>query len=320
MAPAWFVVVMGLCGLAQAWLRAEPTFGEWGLGIGLVFAGLAFVVFTLLSLASIVRLHAHPDAVHADLLHPIKHAFMASFPVSVILLSTLGVGLFGGLEARMDRLLTVVWVAGSVLELWATWWVLARWLRPKEQGGLLWPNLTPVLFIPVVGNVLAPLAGVSLGLEAWATAQFGIGLFLWPVLLTLVIVRMVQAGPLPPKMAPTWFVLLAPPSVVGLSLMALQAPMLVVWAAWGVALFTLGWALTQWRAIRDLPFGLPHWGMSFPCAAFSALTVRLSQTPQGTWLQTPATVVLALTSLLILGLLVQTWHGLWRGTLLTPEK
>jgi tellurite resistance protein len=319
MAPAWFVVVMGWCGLAQAWLRAEGLLGEWATALGWVAAGVALVVFSLLSLASVVRLQVHPDAVHADLLHPVRHAFMAAFPISVLLLATLGVGLLGGHDPMLDRFLTVVWCAGSVLELLATWWVLSRWLRAKEQRGLMWQHYTPALFIPVVGNVLAPLGGVTLGLGPWATAQLGVGLFLWPVLVTLLIVRMVEVGPLPARMTPTLFVTLAPPAVVGLSLMTLNAPIEAVWAIWGMGLFFLGWALTQAPALFKLNFGMAHWGMSFPTAAFTALTLRLAQTPQGAWLGVPALVMLGLMTLLILGLTLHTWRGLVHGTLLVPE-
>lgn len=234
LAPSWFVVVMGWCGLAQAWLRAEGLLGEWALGAGLVAAAFALVVFGLLGLACIVRLQVHPDAVHADLLHPVRHAFMAALPISMLLLASLGVHLFGGTDATLDMMLIVVWLMGSVLQLWSTWWVLARWLRAKESRGLMWQHFTPVLFIPVVGNVLAPIGGVPLGLGAWATAQFGVGLFLWPVLVALLVVRMVEAGPLPARMAPTLFVSLAPPSLVGLSLLTLHAPNDAVWAVWGM--------------------------------------------------------------------------------------
>ena len=320
LAPSWFVMVMGWCGLAQAWLRAEGLLGEWALGAGLVAAGFALLVFGLLGLACLVRLQVHPDAVHADLLHPVRHAFMAALPISMLLLASLGAGLFGGADATLDSLLVVVWLTGSVLQLWATWWVLARWLRAKENRGLMWQHFTPVLFIPVVGNVLAPVGGVSLGLGAWATAQFGVGLFLWPVLVALLVVRMVEAGPLPARMAPTQFVTLAPPSLVGLSLMALHAPTEAVWAAWGMGLFFLGWALTQAPAISQQGFAMPHWGMSFPCAAYASLTLRLAQTPEGHWLQIPSLLLLGLVSLLILGLSLHTWRGLINGTILVAEK
>jgi hypothetical protein len=46
-----------------------------------------------------------------------------------------------------------------------------------------WRGMTPALFIPVVGNVLPALAGVTLGHPVWAAAQYGVAIFLWPIAL-----------------------------------------------------------------------------------------------------------------------------------------
>lgn len=319
LAPAWFALVMGWCGLSQAWLRATDVFGDTALSLGLVAAIFAQLIFVLLCLACIVRLSAHPNAVAADLRHPVRHAFMATLPVSILLLASLGVNLFWGTSRTLDTALTFVWCVGSVLEIAATAWVVGRWLSPSGSG-LQWATFTPVFFIPVVGNVLAPLAGVSIGLESWATAQFGLGLLLWPVLLTLLFVRLAQAGPLPARMAPTWFITLVPPSMGGLSLLQLDAPLALVWLMWGVACFFFLLMLTQLTTIREQPFGLAHWGMSFPMAAFTSLTLRMSHAPNGAWLHIPAILLLAVTSLLILGLTLNTWRGLRHGHLLVPEK
>ena len=319
MLPVWFAMVMGWSGLAQAWLRSTPLLGDEALGIGLVAGAFALMVFVLLCAASLVRWWAHPLAVLADLRHPVRHAFMAALPISMLLLATLGVGLFWHASPWLDSLMILTWWVGSVLELAATVWVVGRWLKTKEEGGLQWPAVTPVMFIPVVGNVLAPLAGVHLGAGAWATAQMAVGLLLWPILVALLFVRMSQAGPLPPKMAPTLFVTLAPPSVLGLSLMQLGTSDLLVWGMWGVALFFFLLCCTQLEVLRTQPFGMPHWGMSFPLAAFSALSLRVSQLDNGAWLQLPATVLLALTSLVILGLTLGTWRGLRHGHLLVAE-
>jgi tellurite resistance protein len=319
MLPVWFAMVMGWSGLAQAWIRSTPLLGDNALGVGLVAAGFALLVFMLLCAASLVRWWAHPLAVLADMRHPVRHAFMAALPISMLLLATLGMGLFWHTNPWLDSLIAITWWLGSVLELAATVWVLGRWLKPQADGGLQWSALTPVMFIPIVGNVLAPLAGVPLGAGAWATAQMAIGMFLWPIVLTLLFVRMAQAGPLPPKMVPTLFVTLAPPSVLGLSFLQLSAPEPVAWGLWGVALFFFVLSCSQLGVLRELPFGMTHWGMSFPLAAFSALSVRMSQLEGGAWLQMPATVLLALTSLVILGLTLGTWRGLRLGHLLVAE-
>lgn len=317
--PAWFALVMGWTGLAQAWLRGSDLLGEMALGLALVAGGFAALIFCLLCLASVLRLKLHLQAVRKDLQHPVRHAFMATFPVSVILLAALGAALFQHLDPIVDVGLAWFWCVGSVLEFVATVWVISRWLRPHAEGGLQWATLTPALFIPVVGNVLAPLGGVPLGFETWAAAQFGIGLLLWPILQTLLFVRWGQAGPLPAKLSPTLFISVAPPSAVGLSLLQMQAPSLVAWGAWGMALFFLALTLTQLEAMRAQPFGMSFWGLSFPLAAFSALTLRLANTPEGTWLQLPALGMLALTSLVILGLTLGTWRGLRNGSLLVAD-
>jgi len=317
--PAWFVPVMGWCGLAQAWLRATDLLGDTALTLSWVAGAFALMIFNVLCLACLVRLYAHHTAVQADLKHPIRHAFMATLPISMMLLASLGAALFWNSAPWLNLLLRATWLTGSLLELAATVWVLGRWLRPKEDGGLQWATFTPVLFIPVVGNVLAPLGGVTMGFESWAMAQMGIGLLLWPVLQTLLIVRLVQAGPLPARMSPALFITVVPPSILGLDMLQLNTPMPVVWALWGVGLFFLMWALTQLDTIRAQPFGMGHWGMSFPLAAFTTLTLRLSSTSEGAWLQLPATVLLAITSLVILGLTLSTWRGLRAGTLLVAE-
>jgi tellurite resistance protein len=120
-------------------------------------------------------------------------------------------------------------------------------------------------------------------------------------------------------MSPALFITVVPPSILGLDMLQLHAPMPVVWALWGIGLFFLMWALTQLGVMRKQAFGMGHWGMSFPLAAFTTLTLLLSSSPEGAWLQLPAVGLLATTSLVIVGLTLSTWRGLRAGTLLVAE-
>jgi tellurite resistance protein len=140
------------------------------------------------------------------------------------------------------------------------------------------------------------------------------------VLQTLMFVRLAQAGPLPARLAPSWFITMVPPSIGGLSLLQLDAPLTMVWMMWGVGAFFLLLAMSQISTIREQPFSMANWGMSFPLAAFTSLSLRMSHAPGGAWLQLPATLLLAITSLLILGLTLSTWRGLRHGHLLVAEK
>jgi tellurite resistance protein len=224
-----------------------------------------------------------------------------------------------------------VWWLGSLTQLWATVWVLSRWIAPAAaaQPGQgpgntgLWPAVTPVLLIPVVGNVVAPLAGIPLGMDGWSAAQMGIGVFFWPLVLLLTLVRRIAHSPLPERVLPAWFITIAPPAVIGLVLVQMQAPLPVVQALWGVGLFFLLWVAPVIKRIVAQPFGVAFWALSFPLAAFTTLTLRLAQLqPDSGWhgmLQNAGVLLLASTSMVVLWLALATVRGLRDGTLLAPE-
>jgi tellurite resistance protein len=310
--PGWYAVPMGLCGLALAWQRATPLMGEMATGIALVIGAAAAGVFGVLVVATLLRLQRHPEAWAEDRRHPVRHSFIAALPISMILLATLAVAVLGP-----DPFANALWWAGALGQLFVTWWVLARWWTGNKAGGMQWASITPALFMPIVGNVLVPLAGVPLGHADWAAAQFGVGLMFWPVALILLLVRIATQGLFAERLLPTLFIVMAPPTLVGLSALQLGAPLVLGWACWGMAAFTFCWVGSQAGRMRNLAFGLPHWGMSFPLAAFAAFTLRLA-TP-GSVLAVLGPALLALTSIIILGLLMGTLRGLRDGTLLAPE-
>lgn len=323
--PGWFALVMGLCGLSLAWHRAHGALGDMADGLALVIGALAALVFLVLLVASVLRWQRYPAALAEDLKHPVRHAFVAAFPVSLLLLATVGVAL-GGPAGPLGPVWNALWWAGSLAQLWATVWVLGRWLAPAAAaqpgaGGapVLWPSVTPVLLIPVVGNVVVPLAGLPLGHEAWSAMQFGIGAFLWPIMLALILARRIAHSPVPERVLPAWFITIAPPAVIGMVLSQWQAPLPVVMAAWGVGLFFLLWAASLVRRVAGQPFSVAFWAFSFPLAAFTVLTLRVAELSQSGALQTAGVLLLAITSIVMLWLGFATVRGLRDGSLLAPE-
>lgn len=316
--PAWFSVVMGLCGLSLAWHRASSVLGDMADGIALVTGGLAALVFVVLLVASMVRIARYPAAFAEDLKHPVRHAFVAAFPVATLLLAAVGVALFGP-----HPVLNVLWWFGALAQLWATVWVLGRWLAPVPSASAgntgLWPAVTPVLLIAVVGNVVAPLAGLPLGHEAWSAVQMGIGTFFWPIVIGLILVRRIAHSPLPDRILPAWFITLAPPAVIGVVLTQFQAPLPVVIGVWGIATFQLLWLLPLVKRIASQPFGVAFWGLSFPLAAFAALTWSLVELRAGSGFETLGVLLLAIASIVVLWLGFATVRGLRDGSLLAPE-
>ena len=310
--PGWYAIVMGLCGLALAWHRATPLMGEAATAAALGVGLLAAAVFGVLAVATLLRGLRHAEAWAEDRQHPVRHSFIAALPIAIILLATVAQAL--GLHGAP---VTLLWMIGAASQLVVTIWVLGRWWKGNGKDGLPWAGITPALFIPIVGNVLVPLAGVPMGYAQWSAAQFGAGLLFWPVVMTLIGARILVQGPWPERLRPASFIFIAPPAVVGLAALQFGAPELLAWGLWGMAMFSAAWVALQARAIAALPFGLAHWGMSFPLAALAALTLRLAG-PSG-FMANLAVLLLALASLVIAGLVLGTVRGLREGTLLAPE-
>lgn len=304
-----FVPVMGLSGLSLAWAQAAARMGEVATGVAQATAVLAGALMLALLAITLWRFVRWPLTRVHDAAHPVRHVFVAAPTVSLILLATCGVALAGPSPA-WDAL----WMAGAAAQALVTTWVVLRWLR---TGASRWMGVTPALLIPVVGNVLLPLAGLTLGHPLWSAVQWVVGALLWPVVLLLTVLRLQRLGPWPARMRASVFILIAPPAVMGLGLSLWQVPLLWPVLLWGVALVCVGLALRQLPQCFEQPFGWPMWSLSFPLTAFAALTLRLANAgvlPQ--WL---ALLVLALASVVVAALLRWTWWGLRSGELLQPE-
>ena len=304
---------MGTTGLALAWRQAQASLGEAALWVAAGLGAFAALGFAVLLLLSVWRLARWPQSLRTEWMHPVRYVFLAAPSASMILLATLGLALeplLGLPRAWCDAL----WSLGAVLQAALTLGVLWRWQRLRAAR---WPGVTPGLLIPVVGNVLVPLAGVSLGHGDWAWLQWALGVALWPLVLVLLWQRIVRIGPWPARLRPSVFVLIAPPSVVGLGLLQGAAPLLWPALLWGLALVFLLLALRQLPGCFEQPFGMPMWSLSFPLAALATLSLRLAHA--GLLPEALAMLALALASMAVAALLRWTAWGLRRGDLLQPE-
>jgi tellurite resistance protein len=280
--------------------------------VSATWGALAACVLSALMVATAMRMWWFPEAVLADLKHPVRHVFVAALPASWVLMASVG-------AAHWGRTLwaEALWMLGSASLLAVSGVVVVSWFRSDRSQDRFWLGMTPALFIPVVGNVLPALAGLVLGHPVWAAVQFGLAALLWPVAWGLIGWRIRRLGMWPPRLLPLTFITVAPPSVLALSGLNLGSPYSVVVGLWCVAVLFLCASVWVARGLVKQTFGMPFWGMSFPLAAFAALSLALSvghvQTQPWAW------AVLVLVSALIAWLLLSTLVGLWQGRLLVPE-
>ena len=142
---AWFAMVMGLCGLSLAWARATPGLGSLAYQVSAGVGTLAAGVLGGLLLVKFWRMKRFWPTVVEDVRHPLRHVFVAAFPSSLVLLSTVWV-VHRGYSLWADGL----WMLGSVGLLLTTTGVVGRWLQPGLTAHDFWPAMTPALSLVLV--------------------------------------------------------------------------------------------------------------------------------------------------------------------------
>ncbi|HIE55877.1 MAG TPA: C4-dicarboxylate ABC transporter, partial [Chromatiaceae bacterium] len=165
----------------------------------------------------------------------------------------------------------------------------------------------PAWFIPVVGNVLVPVAGAHLGYVEISWFFFSIGIVFWLVLFTIIFYRILFHQPLPEKLMPTFFILIAPPAVGFLSYVNLTGNLDgFARVLYFLSLFLTILLLTQYRYFFGLRFFLSWWAYSFPLAAVTIGTMKMYELTGKSGFYYLGETMLALLSVVILMLLYKT--------------
>jgi tellurite resistance protein len=299
---SWFAMIMGLSGLTLAWTRAEHVLGlDFGLSsILLPLTGGLFVVLTVLYAAKIVL---YRDDVRAELNHPVKLAFAPTFSIALILLAT------ASLRSAPD-LSFWLWCIGATVHLGATLYVMSSWIHHTRYEIA---HLNPAWFIPVVGNVLVPIAGVQHASVEISWFFFSLGVFFWPVLTAILFYRLIFHDSLPDRLMPTLFIFIAPPAVGFISWFTLTGGIdAFAHILYGIALFFTLLLASQLRRFLRLDFYLSWWAYSFPLAAITIATLIMAGVTGLRLYVSLAYALLAILTVVIGGLFARTALAVWR--------
>jgi tellurite resistance protein len=301
----FFGVAMGVFGLALA-LRAGGLPAA-SLGVGWAGAAILVALFAMLGLKAI----RHPAELRAEWGHPVRLAFFPATTISLLLLATF-------LREDAPGAANIVWILGAAGQGVLTLVVISAWIGHRAFGP---GHLSPAWFIPAVGNVVAPLAGVPLGHAEASWYFFSVGIAFWIVLLTLVFNRLIFHDPLPGKLRPTLVILVAPPSVAFLSWLLLGGGEIDAIAR---MLLNIGYFFTalvalQVPALAKLPFALSFWALSFPLAAIATASFRHAALTGSGFHRGLGLALLGMLLLTIAGLIVRTIRAAMAHEICQPE-
>jgi tellurite resistance protein len=306
---SWFAVIMGLGGLSIAWGRAEEL-----LGLAFRVSPILLVATTLLFLviAGIYGLKAikYREAVVKEWAHPVKMSFVPTFSIGLILLAIAWLPV----SPAYSKLL---WTMGTLLHLGLTLYILTQWIH-QEKFQIA--HLNPAWFIPVVGNILVPIVGVTHAPIEISWFFFSLGLVFWPVLLAILFYRIIFHASLPERLMPTLFILIAPPAVGFISYVKLTGGVdAFAQVLYNSGLFFTLLLLAQIKWFAGLKFFLSWWAYSFPLAAITIASLVMYHHLGSLLYLRLSGVLLGIVTVVIIGLIVRTAMAVARREICVEE-
>jgi tellurite resistance protein len=301
--------VMGLTGLAIVFYKLQHVVGlEAPLGRGLLYATSAwFGVIVLLYLAKFVR---YREEVVKEFRHPVRVNFFPALSICLLLLS------IGFLEDGARDIARVLWWIGAPLHLLLLLILLGRWFHTAHHI----KSFNPAWFIPVVGPIIVPVAGVKLASPEISWFFFATGLGYWIFLQAVLTNRIFFHDPLPEKLLPTLFIMVAPPAVGFIAYVRLTGELdVMARILFYFGVFSALLLLTMIDRFRRVPYYMSWWAYTFPLDAFTLSLYLMYRLTGAALVKWAALGMTAVTTVTILVVLVHTINVARRGGICVPE-
>lgn len=298
--PVSFLSIgLGLIGFTLAWQKAEHIL-KLSFQISDFLFYFTLVVIAIIVLIYFLKIIKYPEEVKKEFYHPIKLNF---YPIiaKLFLISSL---------IYLSWNLTVseyLWWIGIIIQFVFTIIIMSAWIR-HEKFEI--HHINPSWFIPVVGSIIIPIAGVQHFSPELSWFFFSVGIFWWLILTVLVINRIIFHHPIPDKLVPTLFILFAPPVIGFIALTKLLGglnPLGNVLYYFGIFLFIL--IIFQAKMFFKLKFYLSWWAYSFPMDALVIGTFLMYHLTGFMFYNVVSWILFVLLNLLILVLVLRTFKA-----------
>ncbi len=293
---SFFAMVMGLSGLTIAWERSQQVF-ELATSPAMPLLALTTLVFCVLVIGYGVKFIKYRPQVMAEVRHPVKLNFFPTISISLLLLA------IAFLPAN-ENVSEYLWMGGTALHLLFTLYVITVWM---QHDHFEIHHMNPAWFIPAVGNVLVPVAGMHFGYSDISWFFFSVGMMFWIILMTIIFNRVLFHNPIPDRLLPTMFILIAPPAVGFIAYMKLNGELdAFARILYFSGLFLTLLLLTQAKRFARLQFFLSWWAYSFPIAAITIATLLMHEVSGKVFYRYLGVFLLVLLSLVLVLLVYRT--------------
>jgi len=194
---------------------------------------------------------------------------------------------------------------------------MSVWIR---QNKFNINHINPSWFIPIVGSLIIPIAGIKHGFVELSWFFFSVGLIWWLVLFVIVVNRMIFHNPIPNKLIPTLFILFAPPAIGFISFVKIVGeltPFANILYYFSVFMFFL--ITCQIKMFSRLKFYLSWWAYSFPVVALNVATILMFNQTGYLGFKIFSFILFILLCLILILLIIKTIKGIKRKELCVEE-
>src|SRR5258706_2550514 len=183
---AFFGIVLGLAGLGNAWRAGHEVWLLPAL-IGEALMALATMVWALLLVLFILRCALAREASLSEAHHPVQCCFIGLVGVATMLIALAALP-YSRLSAE------ILFGVGAAFTLGFALWRTGLLLRGNRDH----TATTPVLYLPTVaGGFVTAGVAAALGYPDWGQLAFGVALFSWFAIESVLLHRLYTVTTLP---------------------------------------------------------------------------------------------------------------------------
>ncbi len=303
-----FSTVMGIIGLGIVLLKVahlfhfSPIYGKY-----VIYA--VTIWFIYLNVMYLIKWLKYSSEVAIEFNHPVRMNFFPAYSICLLLIAIAYLPI-------NKTISTYAWWIGAPLHLFLLLRTLYSWFHKEYQL----QTFNPAWFIPVVGPILVPVAGTKLAHPEISWFFFSIGIIYWIVLLAILMNRVIFHHPIPAKLIPTFFILIAP-AAVGFIAYVKMTGNLDVFARilFYFGLFTVLMLLTMIDKFAKVPFFVSWWAYTFPLDAFTLSSILMYEKSHFVIFKILSGVFAIITLIVILIVFFKTMQAAMKKEICIPE-
>ena len=290
-----YAIVMGMSGLTITYQKAAQWLAFPHI-IGNLLMYITTTIFVAVTIIYIKKYITYKTAVKKEFSHPVRINFFAAVSISMLMLAII-------FKEEYSTISALFWYPGAILHFYLTMHTIAFWINDNQELS----HSNPAWFIPIVGNVLVPVAGVGFASTGVLIYFFSVGIFFWIILFSVILNRIIFHHQMAVKFMPTMFILIAPPAVGFIAYFKLFGVIdFFAMTLFNLALFFTFLVAFMYKNFVKIKFFISWWAFVFPVAAMAIASMLMYYKTNDSMILLLSYVMVAVVTIIISIVIYQT--------------